>query len=111
VKAALALLKVRLWRRVLRANPDPTSSAGPFWRRHRDSFDYLFDFATIPSIFETTPTFLAVFLIGFVFDFFVSRSVRAFAFPAVSLTTAANLPAVLPIIVAALTSALWVSFS
>jgi hypothetical protein len=54
---------------------------------------------------------LAVFLFGFVFDFFVSRSVRAFAFPAVSLTTAANLPAVSPIIVAALTSALWVSFS
>jgi hypothetical protein len=73
--------------------------------RHHDSFDYLFDFATIPLIFETTPTFLAVFLFGFVFDFFVSRSVRAFAFPAVSLTTAASLPAVLPIVVAALTSA------
>jgi hypothetical protein len=81
------------------------SSAGPFRRRHRDRFDYLFDFATIPLIFETTPTFLPVFLFSFVFDFFVSRSVKAFAFSAVSLTTAASLPAVLPMVVAAFTSA------
>jgi hypothetical protein len=33
--------------------------------RCSDSFDYLFDFATIPLIFETIPTFLAVFLFGF----------------------------------------------
>src|SRR5262245_15691813 len=70
-------------------------------RRHRDRL-YFFDFVTIPLIFEITPTFLAVFLFGFFFDFFVSRSVRAFAFSAVWLTTAASLPAVWPIVVAAL---------
>ena len=56
-----------------------------------------------PLIFETAPGFFAVFLFAFAFDFFVG--VRAFAFSAVSPTTATSLPAVLPMVVAALTRA------